>query len=174
MEFSFTVHDVVHKRLRLRACKIEMIQGLKTSDQVTRTIFAVDMLEKIDASPDFLYQVCFSDEPTFHVKGFVNRYNCRIWGCENPHVTCELERGSPEVNKLIRPFFLFGKDCAGRSYVGMLELNAVTQFPPQTIFQQDGDRHISATMLRITWTEKWLGDGSGEVDQLLGLLVRQI
>jgi hypothetical protein len=36
-------------------------------------------------------------------------------------------------------------------------------------------RHISAaTILRITWTERWLGDGSAEVDQLLGLLGRQI
>jgi hypothetical protein len=37
--------------------------------------FAVDMLvERIDASPDFLRQVCFSDEVTFHVNGVVNRY----------------------------------------------------------------------------------------------------
>jgi hypothetical protein len=34
--------------------------------------------------------------------------------------------------------------------------------------------HISATTLGITWTERWLGDGSAEVDQLLGLLGRQI
>jgi hypothetical protein len=34
--------------------------------------------------------------------------------------------------------------------------------------------HISAIMLRIAWTERWLGDGSAEVDQLLGLLGHQI
>jgi hypothetical protein len=35
-------------------------------------------------------------------------------------------------------------------------------------------RHISDTMLEISWTEGWLGDGSTEVDQSLGLLDRQI
>jgi hypothetical protein len=34
--------------------------------------------------------------------------------------------------------------------------------------------HISATMLAITLTESWLGDGSAEVDQSLGLQGRQI
>jgi hypothetical protein len=34
--------------------------------------------------------------------------------------------------------------------------------------------HLSATMLGIAWTELWLGDGSAEVDQSLGLLGRQI
>jgi hypothetical protein len=37
-----------------------------------------------------------------------------------------------------------------------------------------GHCHISATVLGITWTERWLGDGSVEMDQSLGILVRQI
>jgi hypothetical protein len=64
-----TVHDVLCKRLRLRAYKIQMIHELKLSDQVERTNFAVDMLERIDTSPTFLHQVFFSDEVTFHVNG---------------------------------------------------------------------------------------------------------
>jgi hypothetical protein len=57
-----------------------MIHALKPGDQVARTSYAVDMLERTDASPDFLCQVRFADEATFHVNGVVNRYNCRIWG----------------------------------------------------------------------------------------------
>jgi hypothetical protein len=34
-------------------------------------------------------------------------------------------------------------------------------------------RYISATTLGITWTEIWVGDGSAEVDQSLGLLRRR-
>jgi hypothetical protein len=72
------------------------------------------MLERIDPSLDFLRQVCFSDEAMFHVNGVVN---CRIWGSQNPHVTRELERGSPKVkvwtglmqNKFIGPFFFSEK-----------------------------------------------------------------
>jgi hypothetical protein len=48
---------------------IQMIRALKSSDQVARTNFAVDMLERIDASPYFPRQVCFLEEATFHVSG---------------------------------------------------------------------------------------------------------
>jgi hypothetical protein len=41
----------------------------------------------------------------------------------------------------------------------MLELYALPQLPPQTIFQQDC-RHFSASMLGITWTNIWLVDES--------------
>jgi hypothetical protein len=38
----------------------------------------------------------------------------------------------------------------------MLELYALPKLIPQTNLQQDGPRHISATMLRIIWRERWL------------------
>jgi hypothetical protein len=63
------VHDVLYKRLRLQAHKIQMIHALKPSDQAAHINFAVDMLERIDLSVDFLSQVCFSDEATFNVNG---------------------------------------------------------------------------------------------------------
>ncbi|PNF20692.1 hypothetical protein B7P43_G00325, partial [Cryptotermes secundus] len=114
---------VLHKRLRLRAYKIQMIHALKPSDHVARTNFAVDLLERTGASPDFLLQVCFSDETVFRASGVVHRYNHRIWGSQNQHVTC-----CPEVNvwtglmhKLIGPF----------------ELYALPQLPTQTILQQN-------------------------------------
>jgi hypothetical protein len=88
---------------------------------------------------------CYSDEATFHVKGVVNRYNCRIWASQNQHVTCELQRGRPKVNmwaglihKLIEPFFFLEKTVTGHLYLDMLELYALPQLPPQTILQQDG------------------------------------
>jgi hypothetical protein len=37
----------------------------------SHTNFAVDMLKRIDASPNFLGQVCFLDKATFHVSGAV-------------------------------------------------------------------------------------------------------
>jgi hypothetical protein len=84
--------------MHLRAYKIQMMHALKPSDQVGHTNFAVDMLERIDASPSFLRQVCFLDKAMFHVNGVLNKYNCRVWCRQNPHVTCELERDNPKVN----------------------------------------------------------------------------
>jgi hypothetical protein len=34
------------------------------------------------------FKLLLSVEVTFHVSGIVKRHNCRIWGNENPHVTC--------------------------------------------------------------------------------------
>jgi hypothetical protein len=106
----------------------------------------VDTLERIDPSPDFHRQVCFSEEATFHVRGVVNRYNCRIWGSQYPHVACELVKGGPDVNvwaglmhdKLTGLSFFSEKPVTGRSYLDTLEMYLLPQLPPQTILQQDG------------------------------------
>jgi hypothetical protein len=73
-----------------------MIHALKPSDQVAYTNFAMDMLERTDMSPDFLHQVCFSDEVRFHINGVVNRYNCRTWGSESPHVHVNWSKAAPK------------------------------------------------------------------------------
>jgi hypothetical protein len=101
-----------------KSIQIQMIHALKLSDQVARTNFAVDMLERTDASPDFLHQAGFSDEATFPVSGAVNRYNCRIWGSQNPHVTQLGERqpqseyvGWLNAQEVDWTIFLYRKDC---------------------------------------------------------------
>jgi hypothetical protein len=79
-------------------------------------------------------------------------------GSMRVHVTCELERDSPKVNmwaclmhKLLEPFFSSEKTVTGRSYLDMLELYALPQFPPQTISSNNmGPRCIPAIMLGIT------------------------
>ena len=38
---------------------------------------------------DFGRKIIFSDEVHFHLSGYVNKQNCRIWGTENPHVFVE-------------------------------------------------------------------------------------
>ena len=34
-------------------------------------------------------KIIFSDEAQFHLGGYVNKQNCRIWGTENPHAYME-------------------------------------------------------------------------------------
>jgi hypothetical protein len=132
-------------------------------------LLAVDMLQRTDVSPDLLHPVCFLDEVTFHVNGVVNRYNCRIWGTQNPHVTRELERGSPKVNvwvslmpKLIGTFFFSIKTVTGHFYLDMLEPHALPQLPPQTILQQYGVppyfcHHVRNHLNRVAG--RWISKG---------------
>ncbi|PNF37864.1 hypothetical protein B7P43_G07422 [Cryptotermes secundus] len=133
LQLRSVVHGVLHKRLRLRGYKIQMIHAIKPSDRVARTNFTEVMLERNDASPNFLFQVCFSDEATFQDSGVVHRYNCRIWGSQNPHVTCESEKGGPNLNvwtglmrdKQIGQFSFSEYTVTGRSFLDMLKLYAL-------------------------------------------------
>ena len=106
------------------------------------------MPDRLDLDPGFLTGVCFSDESTFHVSGLINRHNSRIWGSQNPHETCELERNSPKLNvwcgimrnKIIGPFFFAEKSIAAQIYLDLLTEYVspqLEQYHPQVIFQQD-------------------------------------
>jgi hypothetical protein len=124
-----------------------------------------NILERIDASPDFVRQVCFLDKTTFHVNGVVNRYNCRIWSSQNQYVAFELEGGSLKVNvwadlrhtKLIGLFFFYEETMTGCSYLDMLELYARPQLPPPTILQKYGvPPHVC---LNREMAGRWIGRG---------------
>jgi hypothetical protein len=93
-----TVHNIVHKRLRLRAYKLQLLHHIKPDDHRKRTDFTVEMLSRIEENDSYLDLVLFSDESTFHVCGKVNRNNCRIWGSENPHQVIGYERDTPKLN----------------------------------------------------------------------------
>ena len=64
-----TVLKVLHKKLRLYAYKVQMLQRLQPSDKPKRKEFADNMLRRISEDEEFLMRICFSDEATFHVSG---------------------------------------------------------------------------------------------------------
>ncbi|GBL92052.1 hypothetical protein AVEN_102601-1 [Araneus ventricosus] len=80
-----TVHDVVHKKLRLYAYKLQLLHELKPDDKPRLRTFAEEMLQKMEDDENFLQCVIFPDEATFHVSSIIKRHNTRIWGLENPH-----------------------------------------------------------------------------------------
>jgi hypothetical protein len=107
------------------------------------------MLDRIDQNHNYLSNVMFSDETTFHSCGKVNRYNIRIWGSENPHSVREHVSDSKKVNvwcgmmkdRIIGPFFFIEPTLTGNIYLDMLEQFAVPQLlhqQPNVIFRQDG------------------------------------
>jgi hypothetical protein len=84
-----TVHKVLHKRLRLYAYKVQIVQ---LSSQLTD-----HSDNRIDQKPSYLSKVMFSDEATFHACGKVNRHNIRFWESENPRSVREHVRDSKKV-----------------------------------------------------------------------------
>jgi hypothetical protein len=89
-----TIHNVVHKRLWLRAYKIQLVQKLRENDKPVRRTFTLEMLSRLDNDDAFTKHVVFSDE----VSGKVNRHNCQIWGSENPHEVMEHEHDTPKLH----------------------------------------------------------------------------
>ena len=90
------VYKVLHKRLRLHAYNLQIVQALKPDDHPRRAAFAEEILQRIDDDNDYLNSVIFSDKATFHVSGKVNKHNIQIWELENP---CEVVKKKETVPK---------------------------------------------------------------------------
>jgi hypothetical protein len=77
-------------------------------------------------------------------------------------------------DKLIGPFLFLEKTVTGCPYLDILELYALPKLPPHTILQQDGALPHFCHYVRNHLDKQRLGYGSEKVNQLLGLLRRQI
>lgn len=86
-----SVYRVLTKYLHLHAYKVQLTQELKSTDHGKRRQFYDWILEMEQENQGFGKHIFFSDEAHFHLNGFVNKQNCRIWGAENPRVIRERE-----------------------------------------------------------------------------------
>lgn len=75
-----TLHNAVCKRLCLAPYKVQLLHEIKTKYKNKRVglQFAATMLDEIEENNDFLENLLFTDEVTFHVSGSVNWHYCRI------------------------------------------------------------------------------------------------
>ena len=76
----------MHKDLHLHTYKVQLAQALKPLDHSKRHEWAEWFQEMATADDQFLKKIIFSDKAHFHISGFVNKQNCRIWANENPRV----------------------------------------------------------------------------------------
>ncbi|KAJ4438140.1 hypothetical protein ANN_14079 [Periplaneta americana] len=88
-----TLQRIVHKRLKLYAYKLQLMQRLEPDNKSKRVEFA-NMLDRLCADPDFMSKIFFSDEATFHVS---------------------------DKQQVIGPFFFAEKTECGTTYLDMLE-----------------------------------------------------
>lgn len=92
-----SLRRILHKDLGLFAYKVQMTQELKANDHPLRYQFSVWAIDQLDNDVDFGRKIIFSDEAHFHLGGYVNKQNCRIWGSEQPHVIVEKPMHPPRV-----------------------------------------------------------------------------
>jgi hypothetical protein len=182
LDISYSaVHKILHKDLKFKAYKIQVLHQLLEEDREHRVKSSQEFIEKIETDGNFLSNLIFSDEATFHISGKINRHNCRIWGETNPHEIYEHERDSPKVNvwcalsrsRIYGPFFFEERTINGESYLNMLqqffipELKQTPGLLQRAIFQQDGAPPHFARKVRFfldkTFPERWIGRGGPAV-----------
>lgn len=166
------------KRHKFHPYGMFLTQELKEADFDLRSDFCEAMEIRL-RDPDFLKKVCFSDEATFHLSGYVNTHNCRYWATENPRVFREEHTQYPEKrnvwagilgNEIIGPFFIDG-NLTGPKYMELLinyivpamHRSAANQNIPwrEVYFQQDGaPPHFSLDVrhyLDTVFHNRWIG-----------------
>ena len=60
--------------------KIQLVHQFQPQDYEKRLEYAMRLQDLVNGDPGFLQKLIMSDETHFHLKGFVNKQNCRIWG----------------------------------------------------------------------------------------------
>lgn len=182
-------HDIskmsVHKILKLikfHPYKVHLVHELNEDDPDHRIEFCELMMNRIDRDPNFLYNIVFSDECIFTLKGEVNRHNCRYWSDTNPlWVTDDHTQYPQKVNvwagilndTLVGPFFIDGNLTATK-YEDMLQNQIVPKIREiasdnfdDTWYQQDGaaphyGRDVRA-FLDAQFPHRWIGR-RGEIE----------
>lgn len=145
-------HNILRKNLKLFPYKLSVVQLLTDVQKERRLLFAEELLEKIQSEEVKVNNIWFSDECHFHLNGYVNRQNYRIWGSENPHLTLEKQAHPVRVTVwcaisaqgIIGPFF-FDETVNADRYLEMLKKCFIPEAKKQKAidlwhFMQDGAR----------------------------------
>jgi len=176
-----SVWRILHKCLRIRGYRLQLLQVLNPQDHNLHFHFCMDIQQWLEEDR-FAEKLVFSDEVTFHVCGKVNHHNVRIWGMENPHATMEHICDKPKVNvfctisscKVYGPFFFAEATVTNINYLNMLQLWLMPQLQEDRedfIFQQDGApphfhfdicAHLNANL-----PGRWIGRASHNDSPLL-------
>lgn len=166
------------RRHKFHPYGIKMTQELKEGDYAKRLDFCEEM-ELAMRDPNFITNVCFSDESTFHLTGYVNRHNCRYWCQQNPNEYRQAHTQQPQkinvwagilANEIIGPFFIDG-NLNGPKYVILLHQQIVPALRASAArqnipwadlwFQQDGaPAHWSRLVrdyLDLVFPNRWIG-----------------
>lgn len=165
-------------RYKFHPYGVHLVQELSVADFQKRMDFC-EFMEPRTRNLDFLKNICFSDECTFFLNGYVNRHNMRYWCQENPYEYREAHTQTPvKVNvwggilgrRIIGPFFIEG-NLDRWKYLDLLMdhiLPGIEQAADEqnidlddVFFQQDGHPAHYAIVVREFldnfFPNKWIG-----------------
>ena len=81
-----TAHKAVRRQLKLFPYKIMAVQKLKTADHEKQLCYCRWFNRFIEGNmADVLDVTFFTDKAWFHLSGYINLQNSRLWSSDNPH-----------------------------------------------------------------------------------------
>lgn len=80
-----TVRKILRNILLCYPFKITQLHELLPVDLPARETFALEFLARMEVDNEWPWKILWTDEAHFHLTGYVNTQNCRIWATENPH-----------------------------------------------------------------------------------------
>ena len=143
----FTCNQILRKDLGLYPYRLTSVQQLLPTDYPTREEFSRWFLATM--TDDILNRTFFSDEAWFHLSGYVNSQNMRMWSAENPHFFVETPLHPQKIGvwvglsrrRLVGPIFFNGTLTAQRYREEILNV-FIQQMHDDELhfgyFQQDG------------------------------------
>ncbi|KAL4125925.1 hypothetical protein QTP88_010162 [Uroleucon formosanum] len=161
-----SLQRILKNDLHLHAYKIQLTQELKPADHTKRREF-VNWILTNQRPIDFVKKIIFSDEAHFHLSGYVNKQNCRIWGNENPRASMEKQMHPQRVTVwcgfwaggVIGPYFFEDERGNAETVNGDRYRNMISNFlwpilddmdTEEMWFQQDGATcHTSGTTIAL-------------------------
>lgn len=168
------------KAYKFHPYKIHLVHQLNEDDFDRRQEFCELMVERLINNPNYLFNICFSDECSFFLNSTVNRHNCRYWSDANPRIFHEVHTQTPQKlnvwagifgDRLIGPIFLDG-NLTGEMYLNLIENivhpllvdiveNDDRYSADELTFQQDGaPPHFARPVtdfLNATFPGQWIG-----------------
>jgi hypothetical protein len=144
-----TAHKTVREKLNLFPYKVTAVQELKPADHEKRIRYCEWFTNFIQTKTvDILDATFFTDEVWFHLSGYVNTQNTRLWSSENRYAVHETPLHDQKLRvsvaisrrRIVGPLF-FEETMNSKRYcsmlhdfIGLIEEDEITY----SWFQQDG------------------------------------
>lgn len=175
-----SLRRILHDDLDMHAYKVQVTQELLPDDHAKRREFADWMLGQFSDDNRFYEKIIFSDESHFHLNGFVNKQNCRIWATENPRAYQEVSSYPQRVSVwcgfwsqgVIGPYFFEKPDGKAANVDGANYRKMIDEFLwpildgmdiSEMWFQQDGAKcHTAAEsreLLKTRFADRFISLG---------------
>lgn len=112
-----TCRRILKNDLKLHPYRLQVTHEILPLDRPQRREFCQRFIDTFIGNDEVMKKIMFTDESWFHLSGYVNSQNMRMWSAENPHFFIESPLHPQKIGvwaavsqrRIIGPIFFEGK-----------------------------------------------------------------